>query len=159
MTVVPLCLKWPCMVAENNVSLPRVTAASPSTTAVSSAGNMCVFTHKILTNFFFVLCCADMAVVAWLAVAAVAVVASASVPDWLVTTITQPVEFQQLDSTTYQLTNGLISRIFTLSPDFGTINFYSYTTEASLMRAIYPEAMVTIDGVLDASCALAALMI
>ena len=100
-----------------------------------------------------------MAVVAWLAVAAVAVVASASVPDWLVTTITQPVEFQQLDSTTYQLTNGLISRIFTLSPDFGTINFYSYTAEASLMRAIYPEAMVTIDGVLDASCALAALMI
>jgi hypothetical protein len=71
-----------------------------------------------------------------------------AVPDWLVTTITDPVEFTQLSDTTYILTNGLIARLFTTQPDFGTINFYSYTAEASLMRAIYPEAMVVIDGVL-----------
>lgn len=71
---------------------------------------------------------------------------AAAVPDWLVTTITDPVEFTQLSDSTYMLTNGLISRTFTTQPDFGTINFYSYTAEASLMRAIYPEAMVVIDG-------------
>ena len=71
-----------------------------------------------------------------------------AVPDWLVTTITDPVEFTQLSDTTYILTNGLIARLFTTQPDFGTINFYSYTAEASLMRAIYPEAMVVIDGAL-----------
>ena len=81
-------------------------------------------------------------------VAAVVAASASSVPDWLVTTVSEPVEFQQLDSTTWMLTNGLISRTFTTSPDFGTVNFYSYTAEASILRAIYPEAMVTIDGLL-----------
>jgi hypothetical protein len=71
-----------------------------------------------------------------------------AIPDWLVTTFDQEVEFVQLDDNTYQLANGLISRTFTLLPDFGTVNFYSYSADQSLQRAIYPEAMVTIDGLI-----------
>ena len=59
----------------------------------------------------------------------------------------------QVNETTFMLTNGLISRTFTTAPDFGTINFYSYTLDESLFRAIYPEAIVTIDG-RDADCLL-----
>ena len=86
-----------------------------------------------------------------------------SVQDWLVANVTTPVELvqvlmgrvihcnqqlyqQQVNDTTYMLTNGLISRTFTTYPDFGTINYYSYTAEQSLYRAIYPEAQMTIDG-------------
>lgn len=44
------------------------------------------------------------------------------------------------------LTNGLITREFILSPDFGTVDFRSLTTGKSILRAIYPEAYVTING-------------
>ena len=44
------------------------------------------------------------------------------------------------------LSNGLISRSFLLSPDFGTVDFYSFGTDASILRAISPEAVVTLDG-------------
>jgi hypothetical protein len=82
-----------------------------------------------------------------LLLALLGVATAATVPDWLVTTIDTPVEFTMLSPTTYALSNGLISRTFAVAPDFGTINFYSNTAEASLMRAIYSEAMVVIDGV------------
>ncbi len=48
---------------------------------------------------------------------------------------------------TLTLSNGLISRVFTLTPDFGTVDFRSLTTGKSILRAISPEAFITIDGI------------
>ena len=45
------------------------------------------------------------------------------------------------------LSNGLISRTFLLSPDFGTVDFDSLVADVSILRAISPEAEVTLDGV------------
>ena len=44
------------------------------------------------------------------------------------------------------LSNGLISRTFLLSPDFGTIAFKSLVYDNAILRAISPEAEVTLDG-------------
>ncbi len=48
---------------------------------------------------------------------------------------------------TLTLSNGLISRVFTLTPDFGTVDFQSLTEENSILRAISPEAFITINGI------------
>jgi hypothetical protein len=56
------------------------------------------------------------------------------------------VKIVQLNDETVQLTNGLISRTFTTSPDWGTIDFFSYSTQRSLLRSIQPEAIVSLDG-------------
>ena len=45
------------------------------------------------------------------------------------------------------LSNGLISREFTLIPDFGTVDFRSESQKRSILRAISPEAYVTLDGI------------
>ena len=47
---------------------------------------------------------------------------------------------------TITLTNGLISREFATTPDFGTVDYRSEIKAKSLLRAIYPEATVTLDG-------------
>ena len=44
------------------------------------------------------------------------------------------------------LSNGLISRQFILSPGFGTIDFSSLSAQRTILRAITPEATVTLDG-------------
>jgi hypothetical protein len=69
------------------------------------------------------------------------------IPDWLITKINTPVQLVKLDNHTLQLTNGLISRTFTLSPDFGTIDFYSHYEEKSLLRTIHPEGFVFLDNI------------
>ena len=48
---------------------------------------------------------------------------------------------------TLVLSNGLISRTFTVFPDFGTIDYQSLVMGKSMLRAITPEAYVTINGV------------
>ena len=45
------------------------------------------------------------------------------------------------------LSNGLIAREFVTSPDFSTIDFYSFVKESSLLRAINPEAVIGVNGV------------
>ena len=45
------------------------------------------------------------------------------------------------------LANGLISRTFLLSPDFGTVDFRSLAADNAIMRAISSEASVTLDGI------------
>ena len=55
------------------------------------------------------------------------------------------VEHQSHDDSV-TLTNGLISRTFRLYPDFGTVDFRSEVKGKSLLRAINPEARVTLDG-------------
>lgn len=48
---------------------------------------------------------------------------------------------------TLTLSNGLITRQFTLSPAFGTTDYRSEVASRSLLRAINDEAKVTLDGV------------
>lgn len=45
------------------------------------------------------------------------------------------------------LTNGLITRQFTLSPAFGTVEYRSEIESRSIIRAINDEAKLTLDGV------------
>jgi len=44
------------------------------------------------------------------------------------------------------LTNGLISRAFTFSPAFGTMDFRSEVKDKSILRTVFPEAFITLDG-------------
>lgn len=48
------------------------------------------------------------------------------------------------------MTNGLVSRIFTLSPAFGTVDFRRHAElqrggDQSLFRSVHPEAIITFD--------------
>ena len=43
-----------------------------------------------------------------------------------------------------RLSNGLISRDFVTEPNFGTLDFYSFEDDSSILRAFTPEAMVEI---------------
>ena len=45
------------------------------------------------------------------------------------------------------LSNTLISRLFTTSPAFGTIDYRSETMQKSLLRTILPEGYITLDGI------------
>ena len=44
------------------------------------------------------------------------------------------------------MTNGLISRTFSLSPDGATIAFSNILTGSELLRSVKPEAIITING-------------
>ena len=68
-------------------------------------------------------------------------------PDWLVTDITTPTQLVKTPRGTLSLNNGLVSREFTLTPDFGTVDYYSMERDCSLLRAISPEAVIALDGV------------
>ena len=74
-------------------------------------------------------------------------VCTATIPDWLVTKITTPTELEKIGPNRIRLTNGLIARDFITYPDFGTIDFYSFEKDQSLLRAINPEALINIDNV------------
>ena len=86
--------------------------------------------------------------------------------DWLVHPITTPVTFAgesafpvtcrpsafesggdvATAAPCLRLSNGLISRTFTLAPDFGTVDAYSHSARASLLRTLRPEARLSLDG-------------
>ena len=68
-------------------------------------------------------------------------------PDWLITNITTMPAFTKNSDNTYTLSNGLISRTFTFSPGFGTVDFYSFNRQASLLRAIDVEGYLTLDNI------------
>jgi hypothetical protein len=73
--------------------------------------------------------------------------AEAPLPDWLVTNITTfPTFTKNPDGVTWTLTNGLISRTFTFTPGFGTVDLYSHVADASLLRAIDSEGYITLDA-------------
>ena len=57
-------------------------------------------------------------------------------------------QVRNLPGNILELTNGLISRKFSIYPGFATIDYYSYEKKSSLLRAIQPEAIVKIDGTL-----------
>jgi hypothetical protein len=65
--------------------------------------------------------------------------------DWLVDDIDTRTALRQLDSRTVALTNGIVSRVFTLAPDWATWDVV--TTKGSALRGVSPEATVTLDGI------------
>ncbi len=79
-------------------------------------------------------------------------------PDWLVEKVTWPAEVvvgtsESSGLTELILTNGLLSRTFWLGnfadpdiPGIVTVDFRCHERRASLLRALDPEAVVTVDG-------------
>jgi hypothetical protein len=69
--------------------------------------------------------------------------------DWLVHDVDTPTT---LSRATHQeapgvvLANGLLRRVFRLAPDAATVAFDNLLTGASLLRAVSPEARITVDG-------------
>ena len=64
----------------------------------------------------------------------------AKFPDWLTTKIGIKSKLRVIDNgNIIQLSNGLISRSFSLQPGFATIDYYSHEKKSSLIRAIQPE--------------------
>lgn len=70
----------------------------------------------------------------------------AKMPDWLIKKVTTSTQLQKLSNGNLRLTNGLISREFVLHPDFATIDFISHEKDSSLLRALNPEAVISLDG-------------
>ena len=44
------------------------------------------------------------------------------------------------------MTNGLITKVFSLKPDFASLDYYSHEKQASLLRALMPEAVISLGG-------------
>ena len=78
----------------------------------------------------------------------------AKVPDWLVTQIDTPTTLTNSSRGTLVLSNGLIYREFTLIPDFGTVDFYSFKEKSSALRAINPEAIIALGKSFSIFCQL-----
>ena len=71
--------------------------------------------------------------------------------DWLVAAPAQVTSVVEQDNT-LTLSNGLISRVFTMAPAFGTIDYIINATtdrggEQSMLRNIHPEGTVVLDGI------------
>jgi hypothetical protein len=68
-------------------------------------------------------------------------------PDWLIQTPEPRAGvYRGADAQEIVLDNGLIRRVFRLAPALATIALDSHVTGASLVRAVEPEARVTLDG-------------
>ena len=72
---------------------------------------------------------------------------SETFPDWLIEDIGIKSRLRILPNNIIELTNGLISRQFTLKPGFATIDLFSHERKSSLLRAIQPEAVIWIDEI------------
>jgi hypothetical protein len=66
----------------------------------------------------------------------------AAAPDWLVVNVTTPVAITAAGGV-ITMDNGLIRRQFNTAP-YCTLDYYSYTREASLLRAVSAEAYVQV---------------
>jgi len=66
-------------------------------------------------------------------------------PDWLIDNNSYKSEVTEKNDV-LTLSNSLISRSFSLKPDGATISFENLMTGARLIRAIKPEAIITING-------------
>ncbi|TLV03145.1 alpha-galactosidase [Dyadobacter luticola] len=68
--------------------------------------------------------------------------------DWLLKPETQKAGiFKSADGKNIILDNGLIKRTFRLTPDLACTDFTNLTTGQQLLRAVKPEARVTINGI------------
>ena len=66
-------------------------------------------------------------------------------PDWLIDNSSYKTECLKVDDQII-LTNGLIKRVFKLSPNAATIAIDNLMTGEAILRGVKPEAEVTIDG-------------
>ncbi|MDE3252763.1 MAG: alpha-galactosidase [Bacteroidota bacterium] len=67
--------------------------------------------------------------------------------DWLLHTSEQKAGiYQSADGKDIILSNGLLKRVFRISPNLACIDFQNLITGQQLLRAVKPEARVTIDG-------------
>jgi hypothetical protein len=66
--------------------------------------------------------------------------------DWLVDKVEARSDLYRWGKDRIMLTNGLISRAFSIEPDGSCVGFDLITTQESFLRAIKPEARITIDG-------------
>ena len=71
----------------------------------------------------------------------------ARLKDWLINDIKTRTTVEKTLDGNLVLTNELISRVFSIHPDFTTIDFYSHEKQASILRALSPEAIIALDGV------------
>lgn len=68
-------------------------------------------------------------------------------PDWLIDPAPYKAKVEvSSDSKQIELSNGLIRRLFRLSPNAATVALDHLGTQQSLIRAVRPEAKITIDG-------------
>jgi len=65
--------------------------------------------------------------------------------DWLVTPITQKASAYK-EGKIIILNNGLVRRTFRISPNVACTDFTNLTTDQQLIRAVKPEAKITLDG-------------
>lgn len=67
--------------------------------------------------------------------------------DWLITPIQQrAVVYKSNDEKDIILYNGLVKRVFRVSPNVACIDYKNMTNGQQLLRAVKPEARITIDG-------------
>ncbi|HIG17122.1 MAG TPA: alpha-galactosidase, partial [Candidatus Handelsmanbacteria bacterium] len=69
--------------------------------------------------------------------------------DWLVQPVDGQARISQATGASAPglvLSNGLIRRVLRLAPDAATVAFDNLTTDASILRAVSPEARLTLDG-------------
>ena len=71
---------------------------------------------------------------------------SAQSNDWLLGNFPKKSKLETKSSSALILTNGLISRTFSTSPNGATIGFDELANNESVIRSIRPEALVEIDG-------------
>lgn len=70
-------------------------------------------------------------------------------PDWLVMPVTEKaIVYKSSDGKDIILYNGLVKRTFRLQPNLACIDYKNMSNGQQLLRAVKPEAEVTIDGVL-----------
>ena len=65
--------------------------------------------------------------------------------DWLVTPITQKAKVYT-EGKNIILNNGLVRRSFRISPNVACTDFTNLTNDQQLIRAVKPEAKITLDG-------------
>jgi len=69
-----------------------------------------------------------------------------SIDDWLINNKSYKAGiFKSADSKDLIMSNGLIERVFRITPDVACISYKNQTTGLQMLRAINPEAVVTID--------------
>ena len=67
--------------------------------------------------------------------------------DWLVSPVMKPAQvYKSADNKDIILYNGLVKRTFRLSPNAACIDYKNMITGQQLLRAVMPEAVITING-------------
>ncbi len=73
-------------------------------------------------------------------------VAEVAKTDWLIQKPAEKAEIQRIGHNEIILSNGLASRTITISPNAATTSLKNLVTGEEFIRAVQPEAVVTIDG-------------